>query len=66
METQKARKIAEGMTLLVSYEGSAVAVGHDQLWAGPHAGRVSDGDAQRLRALGWFLDNETDSWSVFV
>lgn len=57
----------EGIKILDKYVGdqSGVHAEHDQFWAGPNdPDVVSAEDQERLKELGWFIDEE--AWSCWV
>ena len=57
---------AEAVQILASYgpeELFTYQFQHDQMWFGPDAEKVSAADAERLLALGWFVDE--GHWSKF-
>lgn len=69
----KGTKILEGMKILSKWDMTfdvdfEVGVGHDQLWAGSNesSGKMSLGDKKKLEDFGWFIDEEYESWSIFV
>jgi len=64
------KRILEGLKILDKYtpEGRGdFAAEHDQIWAGIDADDmdISEEDLEKLDDLGWFLDEEFDSWSHF-
>jgi len=63
------KKVLEGLLILKKYfpEGD-IAAQHDEIYAGGDASEVeiSESDKKRLDDLGWFIDEEEDSWKKFV
>ena len=57
-------ELIEALTILNKDPDASFAVGHDQIYAGGAQDKVSEEDAERLKALGWFIDEE--SYSRFV
>lgn len=40
---------------------------HDQIWAsGPNPSSMGSGGAETMDDLGWFWEDDTESWSTFV
>jgi hypothetical protein len=60
----KLQKVIEGLQILAKY-GDGIAGVHDLLLAGGGVD-VSAEDAARLKDLGWFADEQFDSWAVFI
>ena len=64
------RDILGGLKILEKYTPEDLgdfAAEHDQIWAGIDADDmdISEEDLEKLDELGWFLDEEFDSWSHF-
>ena len=63
------KRILEGLNILAKYSDSGdFAAEHDQIWAGPDDAsemEISEEDLKTLDDLGWFIDDEFDSWSHF-
>lgn len=60
-------KIAAGLAILSQYEGHCVAAEHDIIYAGPDDNEaIDEEDKVELESLGWFIDDETDSWCHFT
>ncbi len=58
--------VAEGLRILSKYEDH-VAAEHDIIYAGPAVSiEVSAADAAELERLSWFIDDESETWAVFV
>jgi len=58
-------RVIAGLTILNTYEGCEICVGHDVLNAGPNL-PVSEEDTKKLTDLGWFLNTKEESWSFYV
>ena len=59
------KKILEGLQILSKYSSdSDFSAEHDQIWCGENI-EMSTADLEKLEKLGWFLDEEVDSWSHF-
>ena len=57
-----------GLDILKSYlklDEYDIACGNDQFWIG-HDITVAEGDEVRLKELGWFWDDDVDSWSAYI
>jgi hypothetical protein len=62
------RELADGLAILRKYDPDGdVAAEHDIVYAG-HAEdfTLTADDASRMEELGWFVDDEYDSWARFV
>ena len=63
------KNIVEGLNILLKHSDSKgdFAAGHDQIWAGVNASdmNISESELEILEELGWFIDDEYDSWSHF-
>lgn len=65
MSEKALHPIVEGLNILAAYDRFEIAVGHDIIYAGPlEASEVTAEDAKRLKALKWFV--EDDSFAHFV
>lgn len=63
--------VIEGLEILAKYaaqgrESHDIAAEHDILYGPQDPGTMTDEDKERLKALNWFVDGETDSWAHFV
>ena len=65
----KNANIREGLDILSAYvsgESYSMAAEHDQIYFGPDdVGNVAAEDATRLKALGWFVDEDAGRWSAY-
>lgn len=61
---QRNNDLLKGLSILFAYDNSYFAVGHDQVWAGPEAYKISSEDVKILEELNWFIDE--DSYSRYV
>ena len=62
------KRILKGLEIFSKYKDEGdFAAGHDQIWAGVNADEmdISKEDLKILDELGWFIDEEHDSWSHF-
>ncbi len=61
--------IIEGLIILRGYDSKAgdFCAEHDQIWAGPELDfeDFNKEDVLKLEALGWFYDDDVESWSHF-
>ena len=60
-------KIYAGLHILLMHEPRGrMDAEHDQIWVdGPPPDKIP-ADSKELKKLGWFWDEEVDSWSYFV
>lgn len=62
-----AKKIVEGLQILMKHGEVAVDAQHDILCAGPGIdGELTDEEKAKLVELGWHWDEECDSWAHFT
>ncbi len=60
-------KIAEGLLIFAGYGNTDVCAEHDIIYAGPISDvNVSIEDQMKLEDLGWYIDEENNSWAHFV
>jgi hypothetical protein len=60
-------RLVAGLVILSTYDEADVCAVHDTLYAGPHSGEVViPEDADALKALGWFYDEDNESWGFFT
>ena len=65
-------EVIEGLLILREYMIESrwdMAAEHDQIWAGPDTAsemEINEIDLDKLEELGWFIDEEFDSWTKFV
>jgi hypothetical protein len=62
------KRIRAGLNILAKYSDNGdFAAEHDQIWAGIDASEmeIDEEDLKELDDLGWFIDEEFDSWSHF-
>lgn len=66
----KRSAIMEGLQILSKYypEDDYCSAEHDVFFAGDNDENVlmSKEDTERLDTLGWFVDDEIDSWAIFT
>ena len=63
----RARRIRDGISLLMNYEECSVDAQHDTIYAGcKDPTKVDDKDRERLEALKWSWDAEQDCWFFFT
>jgi len=61
-------RILKGLLIFSKYSKNGdFAAEHDQIWAGPDAEKmeISKEDLIKLDELGWWIDEDFDSWSHF-
>jgi hypothetical protein len=65
------RRIAEGLQIIVAYEGGAMGDGsvsfeHDEIFAGStRPGKMWERDVVRLLELGWVWEDDGEYWHHF-
>jgi len=62
------KRILKGLEIFSKYkENGDFAAEHDKIWAGADVSDmdISKEDLKLLDELGWFIDEEFDSWSHF-
>ena len=58
---------AEAFSIFAGYDGEGpVAVGSDEMFAGPDSSMVTPAHLARLKELGWRLDEESECFHAFV
>jgi len=63
----KRAELIEGLQILERYEPGKYADAQHDVVYGAHSGiELIDADAKRLDELGWFIDDEVDSWAFFT
>lgn len=59
--------LIKGLQILNKYPGCYTAAEHDIIYSGPIDHKdVSDEDAKELDDLGWFVDNQSNVWGIFI
>ncbi len=67
MRNADLKKGLEILSYYVSGEKHSLSAEHDQIWFGPtDASVVTSVNAEELRSLGWFVDDESGRWSASV
>ena len=62
-----AKKIVDGLTILMKHGKVDVDAQHDILCAGPGInGELPAEEKAKLEELGWHFDTEYDCWAVFT
>lgn len=62
-----AKKIVEGLNILMKHGAVEVDAQHDELFAGPGLdGELTKDEQKQLEDLGWHFDKELDCWSHFT
>lgn len=60
--------LLRGIAIFEKYQSDTnVCAEHDQIWLGPDAEiEIAKEDLEELELLGFFIDEDTDSWSHFT
>ncbi len=60
-------EIIEGLQIFERYDpGGSVGAEHDVLYGARSSIILSLEEREKLRELGWFVDDQADSWAAFV
>jgi len=64
-------RFAEGLLILATYEGNvdcSLEIDDDRAWAGPllNETHITENDQQRLRQLGWYIDDKVNRWGFLL
>ena len=63
----KRSHIIAGLEILEKYDPDGWCdAQHDILYGCPFDPKISEEDQEALKGLGWFLDEETESWAIFT
>lgn len=63
----KFEQIVKGMTILKKYGDLGICAEHDSIYAGPDDyADVTKEDKEALDTIGWFEDEESNRWMLYV